>query len=103
MFLAAVPIRIACRRNVLAGGALAFATLGVALGTSGRLTYHEAFVAQSAREMIAYFGRLNGLDGPALRARIVELEKQLRRTEMEREILKKFSQYASVQMPGGLP
>jgi transposase len=42
-------------------------------------------------------------DPAALRARIVELEKQLRRTEMEREILKKFSQYASVQMPGGLP
>jgi transposase len=42
-------------------------------------------------------------DPAALRARIVELEKQLRRTEMEREILKKFSQYASSQMPGGLP
>jgi transposase len=33
-------------------------------------------------------------DGPAaLRARIVELEKQLRRTEMEREILKKATAY----------
>jgi transposase-like protein len=42
-------------------------------------------------------------DPAALRARIVELEKQLRRTEMEREILKKFSQYATTQMPGGLP
>ena len=42
-------------------------------------------------------------DPAALRARIVELEKQLRRAEMEREILKKFSQYASSQMPGGLP
>ena len=41
-------------------------------------------------------------DPAALRARIAELEKQLRRTEMEREILKKFSQYASAQMPGGL-
>lgn len=41
-------------------------------------------------------------DPSALRARIAELEKQLRRTEMEREILKKFSQYASSQMPGGL-
>ena len=44
----------------LAGGrawgrwsALAALTLGVGLGRSGRLTYHEAFVAQAAREMIA--------------------------------------------------
>ena len=28
-------------------------TLGIGLGSSGRLTYHEAFVAQAAREMIA--------------------------------------------------
>src|ERR1700733_7782502 len=28
-------------------------TLGIGLGGSGRLTYHEAFVAQAAREMIA--------------------------------------------------
>ncbi len=41
-------------------------------------------------------------DPAALRARIAELEKQLRRTEMEREILKKFSQYAAGQMPGSL-
>ena len=33
--------------------ALAAATLGPGLGGSGRLTYHEAFVAQAAREMIA--------------------------------------------------
>src|SRR5690242_2930499 len=32
---------------------LAALTLGVGLGGSGRLTYHEAFVAQGAREMIA--------------------------------------------------
>jgi transposase len=42
-------------------------------------------------------------DPAALRAEIAELKKQLRRAEMEREILKKFSQYASSQMPGGLP
>ena len=41
-------------------------------------------------------------DPAALKARIAELEKQLRRTEMEREILKKFGQYAASQMPGGL-
>lgn len=42
-------------------------------------------------------------DDPAsLRDRIVELQKQLRRAEMERDILKKFSQYAATQMPGGL-
>ncbi len=28
-------------------------TVGVGLGSSGRLTYHEAFVAQAAREMVA--------------------------------------------------
>ena len=28
-------------------------TLGIGLGSSGRLTYHEAFVAQAARELIA--------------------------------------------------
>jgi len=33
--------------------ALAALTLGVGLGGSSRLTYHEAFVAQAAREMIA--------------------------------------------------
>ncbi len=32
---------------------LAALTLGVGLGSSGRLTYHEAFVAQAAREMVA--------------------------------------------------
>jgi 4-amino-4-deoxy-L-arabinose transferase-like glycosyltransferase len=32
---------------------LAVLTLGVGLGSAGRLTYHEAFVAQGAREMIA--------------------------------------------------
>jgi 4-amino-4-deoxy-L-arabinose transferase-like glycosyltransferase len=32
---------------------LAVLTLGVGLGRSGRLTYHEAFVAQGARELIA--------------------------------------------------
>lgn len=33
--------------------ALATLTLGTGLGRAGRLTYHEAFVAQAAREMIA--------------------------------------------------
>ena len=42
-------------------------------------------------------------DPAALQARIAELQKQLRRVEMERDILKKFSMYASSQMPGGLP
>jgi 4-amino-4-deoxy-L-arabinose transferase-like glycosyltransferase len=32
---------------------LAWLTLGVGLGSSGRLTYHEAIVAQGAREMLA--------------------------------------------------
>ncbi len=32
---------------------LAALTLGTGLGRAGRLTYHEAFVAQSAREMLA--------------------------------------------------
>jgi 4-amino-4-deoxy-L-arabinose transferase-like glycosyltransferase len=32
---------------------LSVLTLGVGLGSSGRLTYHEAFVAQAAREMTA--------------------------------------------------
>jgi transposase len=41
-------------------------------------------------------------DPTALRAQIAELHKQLRRAEMERDILKKFSQYAATQMPGGL-
>lgn len=34
-------------------GALAVLTLGLGLGRAGRLSYHEAFVAQAAREMIA--------------------------------------------------
>src|SRR5436305_13101800 len=40
----------AARLGAVAG--LAALTLGVGLGGSGRLTYHEAFVAQSAREML---------------------------------------------------
>ena len=40
-------------RRVWAVAALAALTLGVGLGSSGRLTYHEAFVAQAAREMVA--------------------------------------------------
>ena len=39
--------------RLLAVVALATLTLGVGLGHSARLTYHEAFVAQSAREMLA--------------------------------------------------
>ena len=39
------------RRAAVLG--LAALTLGVGLGGSGRLTYHEAFVAQAAREMTA--------------------------------------------------
>ena len=41
----------AARLASIAG--LAALTLGIGLGGSGRLTYHEAFVAQGAREMIA--------------------------------------------------
>lgn len=37
-------------------------------------------------------------DPAALKAHIAELQKQLRRAEMERDILKKFSIYASSQM-----
>lgn len=39
--------------TVAAIGALALLTLGTALGGAGRLTYHEAIVAQGAREMRA--------------------------------------------------
>ena len=38
--------------TVVAIVGLAALTLGAGLGRSGRLTYHEAFVAQSAREML---------------------------------------------------
>ena len=41
----------AARLATIAG--LSALTLGIGLGSSGRLTYHEAFVAQAAREMIA--------------------------------------------------
>ena len=41
----------AARLASIAG--LSALTLGIGLGSSGRLTYHEAFVAQAAREMIA--------------------------------------------------
>lgn len=37
-------------------------------------------------------------DPAALRAHIADLQRQLRKTEMERDILKKFSQYAATQM-----
>src|ERR1700753_3697268 len=39
--------------RLLALVAVAALTLGVGLGESSRLTYHKAFVAQAAREMIA--------------------------------------------------
>jgi len=41
------------RRGVVAILGLAAATLGMGLGGAGRLTYHEAIWAQSARELIA--------------------------------------------------
>ncbi|MBV8267085.1 MAG: hypothetical protein JO252_12220, partial [Planctomycetaceae bacterium] len=44
--------RLGVPRSALIVG-LASVTLGVGLGRSGRRTYHEAFVAQGAREMIA--------------------------------------------------
>lgn len=37
-------------------------------------------------------------DPAALRACIADLQKQLRKAQMERDILKKFSQYAATQM-----
>jgi 4-amino-4-deoxy-L-arabinose transferase-like glycosyltransferase len=40
--------------SVAAVVALALLTLGTALGRAGRLTYHEAIVAQGAREMLAH-------------------------------------------------
>ncbi|WP_435018101.1 ArnT family glycosyltransferase [Tundrisphaera sp. TA3] len=40
------------RARIAAIAGLAALTLGVGLGGSGRLTYHEAFVAQAAREMV---------------------------------------------------
>ncbi len=42
-------------------------------------------------------------DPAALRQENLELRKELARARMERDILKKFSQYAASQMPGGLP
>lgn len=42
-------------------------------------------------------------DPAALKAQIIELQKQNDRLRLERDILKKFSQYAAGQMPGGLP
>ena len=42
-------------------------------------------------------------DPAALKADNLELRKQNLRLRQERDILKKFSQYAAGQMPGGLP
>lgn len=42
-------------------------------------------------------------DPGAMKAQIIELQKQNDRLRLERDILKKFSQYAAGQMPGGLP
>ena len=43
------------------------------------------------------------VDDPiAMKARIDELQKENHRLRQERDILKKFSQYAAGQMPGGL-
>jgi 4-amino-4-deoxy-L-arabinose transferase-like glycosyltransferase len=44
---------VARARRVAAISALAALTLGVGLGGAGRLTYHEAIIAQAAREMVA--------------------------------------------------
>ncbi len=41
-------------------------------------------------------------DPAAMRAHILELQKENHRLRQERDILKKFSQYAAGQMPGGL-
>lgn len=48
--MATTPLGLA-RWGALVG--LSVLTMGVGLGSSGRLTYHEAIVAQAAREMIA--------------------------------------------------
>lgn len=42
-------------------------------------------------------------DPVALRQQNMLLQKEVARLRMERDILKKFSQYAASQMPGGLP
>src|SRR5205085_819061 len=44
--------RLGARRLAWIVG-LSVLTVGLGLGRAGRLTYHEAFVAQAAREMIA--------------------------------------------------
>ena len=42
-------------------------------------------------------------DPAALKQQNLELQKEIARLRMERDILKKFSQYAASRMPGGLP
>jgi transposase len=42
-------------------------------------------------------------DPAALKQQNIQLQKENARLRMERDILKKFSQYAASQMPGGLP
>ena len=56
---------------------------------------------ENRRKQISVGAEYN--DPAALRDQIIDLQKQLRRAEMERDILKKFSQYAASQMPRGLP
>src|SRR4051812_1501187 len=50
--MAMAETRLGAARLAMIAG-LAALTLGPALGGAGRLTYHEAFVAQAAREMAA--------------------------------------------------
>ena len=73
-------IALGAARRAMPVGALAALTLAVGLGSASRLTYHEAFVAQAAREMLTSgdlivptVGGLPWLEKPPLAAWLVTL------------------------------
>ena len=89
-------------RLVLESG-LSNAQAGAKLGVPHKTVGNWITPLRKAKRLKAIESGMATDDPAALKQENIELRKELARACMERDILKKFSQYAASQMPGGLP
>lgn len=89
-------------RLVLESG-LSSAQAGAKLGVRPKTVGGWVTPLRKAKRLKAIEIGVANDDPAALKQQNLELQKENARLRMERDILKKFSQYAASQMPGGLP
>jgi transposase len=76
--------------------------VGVRLGVPAKTVANWARPLRQARRRQEVAVGVAGDDPAASRALVADLQKENARLRTEREILKKFGQYAASRMPGGL-